>query len=145
MCIRDRFSNDDAYYYGDNAVNHCRKVIKGMRNNGVKILSYFIAENTYGQEKKWFEQMYGDDASFINPSNMMEVAKTMNKMFLSKWEIETIWGWGKNFSPAVYILINMKKTNNEALGELIDSLIEITIAPDTDEDISEQLEPIIEG
>ena len=39
----------------------------------------------------------------------------------------------------------MKKTSNEALGELIDSLIEITIAPDTDEDISEQLEPIIEG
>ena len=37
----------------------------------------------------------------------------------------------------------MKKTNSEALGELIDSLIEITIAPDTDEDISEQLEPII--
>ena len=39
----------------------------------------------------------------------------------------------------------MKKTRNKALGELIDSLIEITIAPDTDEDISEQLEPIIEG
>ena len=39
----------------------------------------------------------------------------------------------------------MKKTSNEALGELIDSLIEITIAPDTDEDISDQLEPIIEG
>ena len=78
------FSNDHAYYYGDNAVNHCRKVIKGMRNNGVKILSYFISERTYGQEKKWFEQMYGDDASFINPNNMMEVAKTMNKMFLSK-------------------------------------------------------------
>jgi len=39
----------------------------------------------------------------------------------------------------------MKKTSNEALGELIDSLIEITIAPDTTNDISEQLEPIIEG
>ena len=39
----------------------------------------------------------------------------------------------------------MKKTNNEALGELIDSLIEITIAPDSDDDVSEQLEPIIEG
>ena len=39
----------------------------------------------------------------------------------------------------------MKKTNSEALGELIDSLIEITIAPDTTDDISEQLEPIIEG
>ena len=53
--------------------------------------------------------------------------------------------WGKNFSPTIYILINMKKTNNKALGELIDSLIEITIAPDTNQDISEQLEPIIEG
>ena len=30
-------------------------------------------------------------------------------------------------------------------GELIDSLIEITIAPDTNRDVSEQLEPIIEG
>ena len=28
---------------------------------------------------------------------------------------------------------------------MIDSLIEITIAPDTDDDVSEQLEPIIEG
>ena len=37
------------------------------------------------------------------------------------------------------------KSRNKALGELIDSLIEISIAPDTDEDISEQLEPIIEG
>ena len=37
------------------------------------------------------------------------------------------------------------KSQNKALGELIDSLIEITIAPDTNEDISEQLEPIIEG
>ena len=39
----------------------------------------------------------------------------------------------------------MKKTNNEVLGELIDSLIEITIAPETDKDIQDQLEPIIEG
>ena len=39
----------------------------------------------------------------------------------------------------------MKKTRNKALGELIDSLIEITIAPDTQDDVSEQLEPIIEG
>ena len=39
----------------------------------------------------------------------------------------------------------MKKTNSKALGELIDSLIEITIDPDTKDDISEQLEPIIEG
>lgn len=39
----------------------------------------------------------------------------------------------------------MKKIHNKALGELIDSLIEITISPDTSDDVSEQLEPIIEG
>ena len=39
----------------------------------------------------------------------------------------------------------MKNRQNEALGELIDSLIEITIAPETNQDVSEQLEPIIEG
>ena len=39
----------------------------------------------------------------------------------------------------------MKNRRNEALGELIDSLIEITIAPETNRDVSEQLEPIIEG
>ena len=39
----------------------------------------------------------------------------------------------------------MKNRRNDALGELIDSLIEITIAPETNRDVSEQLEPIIEG
>ena len=39
----------------------------------------------------------------------------------------------------------MKNRRNEALGELIDSLIEITIAPETNQDVREQLEPIIEG
>ena len=39
----------------------------------------------------------------------------------------------------------MKNIHNKALGELIDSLIEITISPDTSDDVSEQLEPIIEG
>ena len=53
--------------------------------------------------------------------------------------------WGENFSPTVYILIGMKKTNNKALGELIDSLIEISIDPKTEDDVSGQLEPIIEG
>ena len=78
------FSNSDAYYYGDNAANHCKKIIKGMRNRGIKVLSYFISDYYSDSTKRVFEKMYGEDASFINPSNMMEVSKTMNKMFLSK-------------------------------------------------------------
>ena len=31
-----------------------------------------------------FTKMYGKDAEFINATNMMQVAKTMNKKFLTK-------------------------------------------------------------
>ena len=55
-----------------------------MKNRGIKILSYFVADFAYNSEKDSFKKMYGDDASFIKPTNMMEVAKTMNSMFLQK-------------------------------------------------------------
>ena len=50
-------------------------------------MSYFISSGNYdyvGNDKQTFTRMYGNDAAFINPTNMMEVAKTMNKMFLAK-------------------------------------------------------------
>ena len=80
------FGNNDVYYTGDRAAQHCKRMVKDMRNRGVHILSYFISGDygARGYEKSLFKTMYGDDASFIKPTNMMEVAKTMNKMFLSK-------------------------------------------------------------
>ena len=52
---------------------------------GVNVLSYFIGD-TYDRDRyvQDFKTMYGKDASFINVTNVMEVAKTMNKMFLTK-------------------------------------------------------------
>ena len=78
------YSNKDVYYYGAPAQNHCRKMVKIMKNNGIKILSYFISEYSYESDVAAFKSMYGNDAAFINPSNMMEVARTMNSMFLQK-------------------------------------------------------------
>ena len=79
------FSNNDLYYVGDRAAQHCKKMVKNLKNRGVKVLSYFISEyGGYESEKSLFKNMYGDDASFIKPTNMMEVANTMNKMFLTK-------------------------------------------------------------
>jgi len=80
------FTNDDIYYHGTNAKEHARKMVKMMKNNGIKISSYFISEGTYHYEdsKAKFTSMYGKDASFINPTNMMEVAKSMNSKFLEK-------------------------------------------------------------
>ena len=78
------FGNDDVRYVGREAETHCKKQVKIMKNRGIKILSYFVADFAYNSEKESFKKMYGDDASFIKPTNMMEVAKTMNSMFLQK-------------------------------------------------------------
>ena len=78
------FSNDDMYYHGSSAEKHCRRMVKKIRNRGIKILSYFVSDYSYDRDRDSFKKMYGNDASFINPKNMMEVARTMNTMFLSK-------------------------------------------------------------
>ena len=38
----------------------------------------------YSSDRESFTGMYGKDAEFINSTNMMQVAKTMNKKFLEK-------------------------------------------------------------
>ena len=79
------FGNGEIHYSGTEAVKHTQKMVKQLRNNGIKILSYFISSDySYENEKTTFSRMYGRDATFINPTNMMEVAKTMNNMFLEK-------------------------------------------------------------
>ena len=52
---------------------------------GISVLSYFIGgEYESDRDHDSFTNMYGKDAEFIKPTNMMAVAKTMNKKFLSK-------------------------------------------------------------
>ena len=41
-----------------------------------------VKEDDY--DAKAFYRMYGKDAEFVVPTNMMQVAKTMNKKFLEK-------------------------------------------------------------
>jgi hypothetical protein len=79
------FSNDTIYYTGDEAVKHTKKMTNKIRNMGVKVLSYYIG-GEYERESNMidFKTMYGKDACFINVTNVFEVAKTMNKLFLDK-------------------------------------------------------------
>ena len=52
---------------------------------GSSVLSYFIGgEYESDRDHSSFTNMYGKDAEFINATNMMSVAKTMNKKFLNK-------------------------------------------------------------
>ena len=82
------FSTDDrtnVYYCGDRAIDHARKMVKMMKNNGLKIMSYFISDGYMSDsDRDTFGRMYGNDASFIDCTNMMNVAKSMNKKFLQK-------------------------------------------------------------
>ena len=78
-------TNDNVYYCGDRAIEHGRKMVKMMKNNGLKIMSYFISDGYMSDsDKDTFGRMYGNDASFIDCTNMMNVAKSMNKKFLQK-------------------------------------------------------------
>ena len=79
------FGNKDIDYSGSQAESHTKKMCNNMRAMGISVLSYFIGDG-YDSERdnKSFTNMYGKDAEFINATNMMQVAKTMNKKFLEK-------------------------------------------------------------
>ena len=60
-------------------------MVNEMKKRGMKVMSYFIGgDYSYEEDNKSFKTMYGNDASFVNTTNMMDVAKTMNGKFLEK-------------------------------------------------------------
>lgn len=64
-----------------NGVTYTRNVINGFRELGINIISYFITEQKNYRSSN-FKRMYGPDALFITPTNMLEVSKTLNAKFL---------------------------------------------------------------
>ena len=77
------FGNDGINYHGDSALNHTKSMVKKMRNKGIKVLSYFIG-NESNSESENFKTMYGRDSQFVNVTSVLEVARTMNNKFLEK-------------------------------------------------------------
>lgn len=73
-------------YGGEFAANHTKAQIRTMRDAGVKILSYFISEGEYINHtaKRYFNIMYGENASFVNVQNAGEVLRTLNKLLLNR-------------------------------------------------------------
>jgi hypothetical protein len=68
---------------GYSGVKYTRYVVNGFREHGINVISYFIFEGRiYESTETNFKTMYGPDAAFINPTNMIDVAKTMNAKFL---------------------------------------------------------------
>ena len=80
------FGNEDVDYYHDTALNHTKKMIDEIKNRGIKVLSYYIDDSSYGSgdSMRDFKRMYGNDSEFIDVTSVLPVAKTMNKKFLEK-------------------------------------------------------------
>ena len=79
------FYGKKLHYVGRLAEMHTKKMVDKMRDLGIKVMSYFIdSSGSRGSNycTQTFKNMYGSDAAFIEATNMMDVAKTMNKKFL---------------------------------------------------------------
>ncbi len=79
------FSEDGTNYYGDVAVEHTRKMVKKMKEQGINVMAYFVSD--YGassNSQNKFKRMYGDDSRFIDIENIVPITKTLNELFLKK-------------------------------------------------------------
>ena len=72
-------TDESIYYEGDAAFEHTRKEIEKMRVRGIKVMSYYIGSS--GRSEKGFNQMYGRDAHYVDTNNVVEIAKSLEKMF----------------------------------------------------------------
>jgi hypothetical protein len=79
------FHGRSFYYAGDVAAQHTKKQVKKMEGIGIKTLSYFV-ESGYsdGNSSRLFKTMYGNGAEMIDVTNLTQITKTMNKLFLQK-------------------------------------------------------------
>lgn len=77
------------HYSTDNGAKHTRKQVGKIREKGYKVLAYYITESKtlkrLGEFNSFnvFKTMYGKDSRYIDVTNIVSVAKTMNEMFLN--------------------------------------------------------------
>jgi len=80
------FGNNDLYYSGEPAYQHTRKMVKQMEGMGIQTLSYFV--DSYVREgdepSRGFKIMYGAGAKLIDITNVSQITKTINGLFLNK-------------------------------------------------------------
>lgn len=72
--------NGDGMNYNPFAAEHTVEVMKDFKRSGLKIISYFIDGDK--NHADFFIKMYGNDAAFIDTSNINDISKTLNKKFL---------------------------------------------------------------
>jgi len=69
-------------YSGTLAAEHTRGEVHKMRQRGIKVLSYFISDDDHHHDQ--FDLMYGKSAAYINTDSLMDIARTLNRLFLER-------------------------------------------------------------
>lgn len=79
------FNGSLELYFGTEAAIHTKLQIGDIKKAGIRVLSYFMSDDIVdASAKSDFQTMYGNDASFINPSDISEIVRTLNKLFLAE-------------------------------------------------------------
>ena len=80
------FSNKGMDYSGNSALMHTKEQVSNFRKNGINILSFFIEDSEWSRDRtqRDFKRMYGQDASMIDSTKVVSLAKELNKKFLQK-------------------------------------------------------------
>lgn len=86
--VVDNYGNS-VPYFGMSAVKQTKHQVDRIRMSGVEILSYFVTHHTSldldtNKSVERFKKMYGPTASFVEPTKVTEIAKTLNKLLLQK-------------------------------------------------------------
>jgi nitric oxide reductase activation protein len=78
------YSDSNIQYGGDYANKHTKAQVDKMRKNGIKVLSYFVSEGSYGMDRSRtrFQEMYGKDAEMIDINNLTQLSLSLNKLFV---------------------------------------------------------------
>ena len=76
-------------YQGHFASKHTKKMVEKIEAMGIKVMSYFVSDysgdvDQHSGSGKVFKDCYGKAASYISITNVNEVTRTMNKLFMAK-------------------------------------------------------------
>jgi len=76
-----QFANKDINYSGNEAIKHTAAQINKMKMGGVSVLSYYVSSGGGDYNMGVFSEMYGKDARFVNVTEVIDLAKTLNAKF----------------------------------------------------------------
>ena len=80
------FSGPGFYYSGESAAKHTNKMVNKIEKMGIKTMSYYVADYSWGGDKpsQLFISMYGAGSRKIDVTNVGQITKTINGLFLQK-------------------------------------------------------------